>query len=499
MPDSTDTPANAGTEIAPNGGEADAPSGDASNPDSSAVPEGGLWTSIREALRGSHRDYTSGPIGRSIILLAVPMVLEMLMESVFAVVDIFWVAHLGADAVATVGLTESMLTLMYAVAIGLGIGATAMVARRIGEKNPEGAARAAVQAIALGLIVSIIVAIIGVSFADKLLAAMGGSPWVLEHGSGFTKVMFAGNASILLLFLINAIFRGAGDAAIAMRVLWLANAINILLGPCFIFGLGPFPELGVTGAAVATTIGRSTGVLYALSRLIRSGGRFDLARRHLRLEPKIMARLIRLSATATFQVFIGMASWIGLIRTISSFGSDAVAGYTIGIRVIIFALLPSWGMANAAATMVGQSLGARKPDRAERAVWKAGFYNMICLGIVGLIFVVFARQIIGIFTKDPNIIPYGVDCLRIVAYGFLFYAYGMVLTQSFNGAGDTWTPTIINLFVFWLWELPLAYVLAIVFGFGPRGVFLSIMIAFSTLAVVSAIMFRRGKWKAQVV
>ncbi len=499
MPDSTDTFAHAETEVAPNGGEADALSEDASKPDSSTVTERGLWSSISEALRGSHRDYTSGPIGRSIILLAVPMVLEMLMESVFAVVDIFWVAHLGADAVATVGLTESMLTLMYAVAIGLGIGATAMVARRIGEKNPEGAARAAVQAIALGLIVSIIVAIIGVSFADKLLVAMGGSPWVLEHGSGFTKVMFAGNASILLLFLINAIFRGAGDAAIAMRVLWLANAINILLGPCFIFGLGPFPELGVTGAAVATTIGRGTGVLYALSRLIRSGGRFDLARRHLRLEPKIMARLIRLSATATFQVFIGMASWIGLIRTISSFGSDAVAGYTIGIRVIIFALLPSWGMANAAATMVGQSLGARKPDRAERAVWKAGFYNMICLGIVGLIFVVFARQIIGIFTEDPNIIPYGVDCLRIVAYGFLFYAYGMVLTQSFNGAGDTWTPTIINLFVFWLWELPLAYVLAIVFGFGPRGVFLSIMIAFSTLAVVSAIMFRRGKWKTRVV
>jgi putative MATE family efflux protein len=463
-----------------------------------AEPQG-LWESIRESLRGTHRDYTRGPIGRSIVLLAIPMVLEMLMESVFAVVDIFWVAHLGADAVATVGLTESMLTLMYAVAIGLGIGATAMVARRIGEKNPEGAARAAVQAIALGLIVSIVVAIVGVSFADKLLAAMGGSPWVLAHGSSFTKVMFAGNASILLLFLINAIFRGAGDAAIAMRVLWLANVINIILGPCFIFGLGPFPELGVTGAAVATTIGRSTGVLYALSRLIRSGGRFDIRRHHLKLEPAIMARLIRLSGTATFQVFIGMASWIGLIRTISSFGSDAVAGYTIGIRVIVFALLPSWGMANAAATMVGQALGAGKPDRAEQAVWRAGFYNMICLGVVGLLFVLFARRIVGLFTSDPNIVPYGVDCLRIVAYGFLFYAWGMVITQSFNGAGDTWTPTIINLFVFWLWELPLAYVLAIVFDIGPRGVFLAIMIAFSTLAIVSAVVFRRGKWKAKTV
>ena len=465
----------------------------------STAPVQGLFSAIRESLRGSHRDYTSGPIGRAIIMLAIPMVLEMLMESVFAVVDIFWVAHLGADAVATVGLTESMLTLLYALAIGLGLGATAMVARRIGERNPEGAARAAVQAIALGLMVSVVVAIIGVSFADRLLALMGGSPWVLQHGSGFTKVMFAGNATILLLFLINAIFRGAGDAAIAMRVLWLANSINIVLGPCFIFGLGPFPELGVTGAAVATTIGRGTGVLYALSRLVRSGGRFDIRRPHIKPDFAIMGRLIRLSATATFQVFIGMASWIGLIRTISSFGSDALAGYTIGIRVLIFALLPSWGMANAAATMVGQSLGAGKPDRAERAVWRAGFYNMIFLGTVGLLFVLFARNIIGLFTEDPNIVPYGVDCLRIVAYGFLFYAWGMVITQSFNGAGDTWTPTIINLFVFWLWELPLAYVLAITFGMGPRGVFLAIMISFSTLAVVSALMFRRGKWKTRKV
>ena len=464
----------------------------------STQPEG-FWRAVRDSLRGSHHDYTSGPIGRSIIMLAIPMVLEMLMESVFAVVDIFWVAHLGADAVATVGLTESMLTLLYALAIGLGLGATAMVARRIGERNPEGAARAAVQAIALGVIISVVVSIIGVLFADKLLALMGGSPWVLEHGAGFTKIMFAGNATILLLFLINAIFRGAGDAAIAMRVLWLANSINIVLGPCFIFGIGPFPELGVAGAAVATTIGRGTGVLYAFSKLIRAGGRFDIRKHHLKLEPSIMARLIRLSATATFQVFIGMASWIGLIRTISSFGSDALAGYTIGIRVIIFALLPSWGVANAAATMVGQSLGAGKPDRAERAVWRAGFYNMIVLGTVGLGFVLFARQIIGLFTTDPNIVPYGVDCLRIVAYGFLFYAWGMVITQSFNGAGDTWTPTIINLFVFWLWELPLAYVLAISFGLGPRGVFLSIMISFSTLAIVSALMFRRGKWKTRKV
>ena len=458
-----------------------------------------LWSAVKESLRGSHRSYTTGPIGRSILLLAIPMVLEMIMESVFAVVDIYWVSHLGTDAAATVGLTESLMTLIYALAIGLSIGAMAMVARRIGEQNPEGAARAAVQAIGVALLVSILIAVIATPLAPKLLATMGGSPWVVEHGSAFTRVMLAGNASVVLLFMINAIFRGAGDAAIAMRTLWLANWINIILGPCLIFGLGPFPKLGIVGAAIATNIGRGTGALYALSRLIRSGGRFDVRRKHLRFEPSVMWRLIRLSATGTFQVFIGMASWIGLVRIISSFGSDAVAGYTFGIRVILFALLPSWGMANAAATMVGQALGAKDPDRAERAVWKAGFYNMIFLGIVGLMFIFFAPQIIGFYTRDPHVAQYGIDCLRIVAYGFLFYAYGMVLGQSFNGAGDTWTPTIINLFVFWLWEIPLAYVLSVVLGMGPRGVFIAMMIAFSTLAVVSAAVFRRGRWKRKVV
>jgi putative MATE family efflux protein len=463
------------------------------------APEQSLWSGIREALRGSHRDYTTGPIGRAILLLAIPMVLEMFMESLFAVVDIYWVGRLGTDAAATIGLTESLLTLIYALAIGLSIGATAMVARRIGEHNPEGAARAAVQAIALALIVSTILAVIGAPLAPRLLSLMGGSRWVIEHGASFTRVMLACNATVVMLFMVNAIFRGAGDAAIAMRVLWLANSINIVLGPCLIFGLGPFPKLGLVGAAVATNTGRGIGALYALSRLVRSGGRFEITRRHLRLEPAIMTRLIRLSATGTFQVFIGMASWIGLVRTISSFGSDAVAGYTFGIRVILFALLPSWGMSNAAATMVGQALGAGKPDRAERAVWKAGFYNMIFLGIVGLLFVIFAPKIIGLYTSEPQVARYGIDCLRIVAYGFLFYAYGMVLGQSFNGAGDTWTPTMINLFVFWLWELPLAYVLAIWFGLGPRGVFLAITIAFSTLAVVSAFFFKRGRWKTRVV
>src|SRR5216683_2887233 len=461
--------------------------------DATAAPYASFWSAIRESLRGSHRDYTVGPVGRSIILLAIPMVLEMCMESIFAVVDIKWVSYLGADAMATVGLTESLLTLLYAIAIGLSIGATATVARRIGEHNPEGAARAAVQSLALGLIVSTVIALVGAPLAPKLLTMMGASTAVVAHGWGFTTIMLAGN------FTINAIFRGAGDAAIAMRVLWLANAINIVLGPCFIFGLGPFPKLGIVGAAVATNIGRGTGAIYAFSRLVRKGGRFEIKRQHFRLEPAIMARLVRLSATGAFQVFVGMASWIGLVRTISSFGTDVVAGYIVGIRVILFALLPSWGMSNAAATMVGQALGAKKPDRAERAVWKAGFYNMIFLGCVGLVFVLLARQIIGLFTSDPAVMPYGVDCLRIVACGFLFYAYGMVLTQSFNGAGDTWTPTIINLFVFWLWELPLAYVLAIVLGIGPRGVFLAITIAFSTLAIVSALVFRRGRWKTKLV
>ena len=458
-----------------------------------------LWSAVKESIRGSHRDYTRGPIGRAILLLAVPMVLEMIMESVFAVVDIFWVSHLGTDAAATVGLTESLMTLVYALAIGLSIGAMAMIARRIGEKNPDGAARAAVQAIVLALIVSIIIGAIGAPLAPKLLALMGGSPWVIEHGSAFTRVMLACNVSVVMLFMINAIFRGAGDAAIAMRTLWLANWINILLGPCLIFGLGPFPKLGIVGAAIATSIGRGTGAIFALIKLFRSGGRFEIKREHLRIEPSVIGRLIRLSGTATFQVFIGMASWIGLVRIISSFGSNAVAGYTFGIRVILFALLPSWGMANAAATMVGQALGAKNPERAERAVWKAGFYNMIFLGVVGLLFIFFAPQIIWFYTDDPNVAHYGVDCLRIVAYGFLFYAYGMVLGQSFNGAGDTWTPTIINLFVFWLWEIPLAYVLSVKAGMGPRGVFVAMMVAFSTLAVVSAAVFRLGRWKKKAI
>jgi putative MATE family efflux protein len=457
--------------------------------------DGGAWSTLREALRGSSLDYTTAPVGRAIVMLAVPMVMEMAMESVFVLADVFWVAHLGADAVATVGLTESMLTMVYTLAMGLSIGATAIVARRIGEQDPDGAASAAVQAIALGVIVSTILGVAGAWFAPELLSLMGASPEVIATGSTFTRVMLGGNATIVLLFLINAAFRGAGDAAIAMRVLWIGNAINILLGPCLIFGVGPFPEMGVTGAAVATNIGRGTAVLVQIVTLTRLHSRVSVARRHWRLDLPMMGSMLRLSGSGTLQILIGTASYVALVRILSVFGSAALAGYTIGIRLIVFALLPSFGISNAAATMVGQNLGAGHPDRAETAVWTAAFYNMLFLGSVGMVFLVLARPIVGLFTPDPAVAGYAVSCLRIVSLGFLFYAYGMVLTQSFNGAGDTWTPTMINLVVFWLLELPLAWVLSHAGGLGTTGVFVAMAVAYSMLAVVSAVLFRKGKWK----
>jgi putative MATE family efflux protein len=463
------------------------------------APRDTWWAVVRDAVRGIPHDYTAGAIGRSIVLLAIPMVLEMVMESIFAVVDVFWVSRLGPNAVATVGLTESMLTLVYTAAMGLSIGVAATVARRIGEKRPDAASEAAVQGIVLGLGVAAVVAVAGVALAPHLLSIMGASPDVIAIGSNYTRMMLGGSATVLLLFLVNAIFRGAGDAAIAMRVLWLANAINILLGPCLIFGLGPFPRLGVTGAAVATTIGRGTGVLYQLYRLTRGDARVAVRRSHWALRPAVMASLLRLSASGTFQVLIGTASYVGLVRIVSSFGSGALAGYTIAIRLVIFCLLPSWGLSNAAATMVGQSLGAGKPDRAEQAVWIAGRYNMVVLGVVGLVFIALAGPIIQLFTDDATAAPIGALALRTMSYGFVFYALGMVLTSAFNGAGDTWTPTWINLVCFWLWEIPLAYVLARVIGLGPLGVFLAIMVGYSTLALVSTVLFRRGRWKLRAV
>jgi len=461
-----------------------------------AVPEhSSLWSTIKEAIRGSHQDYTEAPIGRAVLLLAVPMVLEMMMESIFVVADVFFVGKLGPDAVATVGITESWMTVMYALAVGLSIGAAAIVARRVGEKDSDNAARSAVQSIVMGVGAAALFGTIGVLFGPKLLAIMGASDDVLRTGSTFSRVMLGGSGTVVLLFLINAVFRGAGDAAIAMRVLWFANAINIILGPCLIFGIGPFPELGVVGAAVGTTIGRGSGVIFQLLHLSRREGRIQIRRQHLGLDLGVMRSILRISGTATFQNFINTASWMGLVRILTGFGSAAVAGNTIGIRIILFALLPSFGVSNAAATLVGQNLGAGKPDRAEAAAWKAGLYNTICLGTVGVLFLLSAPQLIQFFTTDPEVAQYGVRCLRIVSAGFLFYGYAMVFSASFNGAGDTRTPTLINIVCLWIWEIPLAWALAYPFGVGPTGVFIAVSVAFSTMAFVAGWQFSKGTWK----
>jgi putative MATE family efflux protein len=427
------------------------------------------------------------------------MVLEVALESVFAVVNVFWVGRLGAAAVATVGLTEAMFSTVYALGMGLGIGATAMVARRIGEKNPDGAARAAVQALILGVLIALPIALLGGLFAPNLLRLMGAAPDVVRDGSGYARIMFSGNLVVLLLFLINAIFRGAGDAAISMRALWIANLCNLVLDPLLIFGVGPFPRLGVVGAAVATTLGRGAGVVYQFHRLRGRSNRFVIERAHLHLDPPLLRSLLRLSGTGIFQIMINTTSWIGLVRVISSFGSQAVAGYTVAIRIVIFALLPAWGMANAAATMVGQALGARNPDRAEASVWRAGFYNAAFLGSSGVVFVILAPQLIRLFTTDSMVQGFGIDGLRIVSAGFLFYGVAMVLTSAFNGAGDTWTPTLLNLVCFWLWEVPLAWFLSKRLGWGPRGVYTAVAVAFSSLALASTVVFRLGRWKTRRV
>jgi len=450
---------------------------------------------LREAVVGSQQDFTEGSIGRAIFLLAVPMVLEMMMESLFGIINVFWVAHLGKEATATVGLTESLLTMVFAVAMGLSMATTATVARRIGEKDHHGASIAAVQSIILGVVASIPVGIIAIAFAPQMFRLMGASDSVIAMGTGYARVILGGNVVIMQLFLINAVFRGAGDASIAMRVLWIANVINIVLDPCLIFGLGPFPKLGVTGSAIATTIGRGIGVLFQLWFLFSGRGRVKVDWRSVRLNVEVMTRMVRISLGGMFQFLIATASWLGLVRIVAVFGDAAIAGYTVALRIILFAILPSWGMSNAAATLVGQNLGAGKPDRAERSVWVTGFANMCVLGLVAITFITFAERLIGIFTTDPAVVPYGVSCLRFISYGYIFYAYGMVMVQSFNGAGDTNTPTVINLCCYWLFQIPLAYSLAIPFGFGAKGVFVAITIAESLLAVVSVVVFRRGKWK----
>src|SRR5246500_5372559 len=464
-----------------------------------ATIQPGLWSSIREALRGSHQDFTTGSLNRAILLLAIPMVLEMVLESLFAVVDVFWVGRLGADAVATVGLTESLLSLVFAVGVGLSLSTTAMVARRIGEKDQQGAAVAGAQAIFLGLGVSAIIGIPCWIYGGDLLRLMGASPAIVATGSGYARIALGGSGVVLLLFLNNAIFRGAGDAAVAMRLLWVSNIINLILDPCFIFGIGPFPKMGVRGAAVATFTGRSIGVLYQFYRLLKGTERIRILTSQIRVHLGVLGRLVRVSLTGILQFAIAHTSWIGLVRIVSLFGSAALAGYTIAIRILIFIILPSWGLSNAAANLVGQNLGAKQPERAETSVWRTGFYNMLFLGIVGVLFIFFAEPAVRLFTNDPEVVPLAASCLRILSYGNIGYAYGMVMLQAFNGAGDTVTPTIVNFFGFWLLEIPLAYALAIPLDMRSKGVFLSIVIAEAAIAAAGVVLFKRGRWKRQQI
>lgn len=451
---------------------------------------------FKQAVKGEQQDYTSLSIDKAIFMLSIPMILEMIMESLFAVVDVYWVSRLkDNDAVATIGLTESVLTLVYSVAIGISMGATAMVARRVGEKDIKSAEVAAAQAIYIGIALSVVISIAGVFFAENILQLMGANSRLIENNAGYTRWMLGGNITIMMLFLINAVFRGAGDASLAMRSLWLANILNILLGPVFIFGIGPVPAYGVEGAAIATTIGRGTGVLYQVYHLLNGKGLIKLNINNLVLRLDIIKRLLKVSAGGTGQFLIASASWVFLVRIMSSFGSEAVAGYTIAIRLIVFAILPAWGMANASATLVGQNLGAGHPDRAEKSVWRTAFLNMIFLGSVGLVFILFAKPILGFFTTDPAVLKNGIQCLQIVCLGYVFYAYGMVISQSFNGAGDTRTPTLINFFGFWLFQIPLAYTLSLVLDMGSPGVYAAISIAESGIAIAGIIIFKQGKWK----
>ena len=447
------------------------------------------------AISGKEIEFTTGSIRKAIFMLSIPMILEMLMESIFALVDIAYVSQVSVNAVATIGLTESVITLVYALAIGLSMAATAVVARRIGEKDVDGARIAAVQAIGLGVLISVVIGIFGIVYAKEILGLMGGEPDLIEEGYGYTQFLIGGNITVVLLFLINAIFRGAGNASIAMWALVLSNGLNIILDPMFIFGFGPIPEMGVKGAAVATNIGRGTAVLFQLGILFFGWGKIKLAAKDLVVNLKVMANLVKVSLGGIAQFLIGTSSWIFLMRIMSEFGSEVLAGYTIAIRVMMFSLMPSWGMSNAAATLVGQNLGAKQPDRAERSVWKTGKYNAWFMGLVSLVYLIFAKTIISWFNSTPEVVGSGALCLQIIAVGYIFYAYGMVMTQAFNGAGDTRTPTKINLLSFWFFQLPLAYISALVLGWGATGVFVAITAAEILLAVLAMVWFKKGNWK----
>ena len=458
-------------------------------------PEPGFWASVWEALRGSQRDFTSGSIPRAVFLLAVPMMLELAGESVFAVADAFFVSRLGPAPLAAVGLTEALLALVYSIAIGLSMATTALVARRWGEGRMADAGRAAAQAIVAGVAISVVLGIAGALAAPALLRLMGADPEVVVAGANYTRIMTGGTVTIMLLFLINAAFRGAGDASVAMRSLWLANAVNLVLDPCLIFGLGPFPELGLTGAAVATNLGRGTGVVFQLWILIRRSQRLRSGAADFRPDMPVIRNLMRVSWGGIGQYLVATASWIGLIRILAVFGSNILAGYVIAVRVIVFALLPAWGLSNAAATLVGQNLGAHQPERAERSVWITGWYNMAFLGAVAVVFITMARHIVAIFTTDPEIVPNAVNCFRIISYGYVFYAWEMVMVQAFNGAGDTWTPTRVNFGCFWLFQIPVAWLLARTLGVGPNGVYWAVALSYSLAAVVAVVLFRGGRWK----
>jgi len=448
-----------------------------------------------QAVTGKESEFTSGSIRKAIFMLSIPMILEMLMESIFAIVDIAYVSRVSVNAVATIGLTESVITLVYALAIGLSMAATAVVARRVGEQDIQGARVAAVQAIFLGIAIAIAIGVLGFLFHKEILGLMGAEPDLIAEGAGYTKWLLGGNITIVLLFLINAIFRGAGDASIAMWALVLSNGLNIILDPFFIFGWGPFPELGVMGAAVATNIGRGTAVLFQLGILFFGWGKIKLHLREIVIRTKVMVNLIKVSLGGIAQFLIGTSSWVFLMRIMSEFGSEVLAGYTIAIRVIMFTLMPSWGMSNAAATLVGQNLGAKQPERAETSVWKTGKYNAIFMGVVSLLYLLFANKIVGLFNDSPAVVKSGALCLQVIALGYVFYAYGMVVTQAFNGSGDTRTPTRLNLIAFWLFQLPLAYVLALVVNMEELGVFIAITVAQVLLAILSMVWFKKGRWK----
>lgn len=463
------------------------------------TPAGSTWAALRDAIRGTNADYTKIPMRRAVLLLAVPMVLELVLESTFAVVDIFFVAKLGPSAVATVGLTESLLFLLYAIGMGLAMAVTAVVARRIGEGKREEAASTAVQAIFLALLISVPFALAGIFFAKDLLRLMGADAWTLEHGYRYLQWMLGANAVIMLLFVINAIFRGAGDAAIAMRVLWLANGLNIVLCPLLIFGIGPFPELGIEGAAIATVIGRGTGVLYQLWAIFRRSQHIRIAPSQLVLQGAILANIVRTSLGGVGQMIIGMTSWIFVMRILASIGSEAVAGATIALRIMMFTLMPAWGMSNAAATLVGQNLGAGQAERAEASVWHIGWYNMAFTLIVSVVFFFFHHELIALFTDDRKVIDIGGEWLRILSYSYFVYGWWMVAVQAFNGAGDTVTPTKINLVFFWLIQIPLSYALAISMGWQHTGVFWAVFVSETSVGLFTLWLFSRGKWKTAQV